>query len=360
MKKIVFGITSLDCGGAERVLVDLCNKLVDTYDITIFTFYTNGAFESDLDSRIKRVSYYNCKREDLSPSEQKKLSLRLIRYFGRKSIYDMYIKNKYDVEISFLEGPMTWVFGVNSNTKKLAWVHSDIDKLYDNGIKDGLKNMLNSISYSKYNKIILVSNNALDSFKKKFPHNKVVKEVIYNYSDEKRIISLSKLNYPIKRDLPTFCVVARLTKIKALDRLISVHTKLLKKYPHRIYVVGNGPEFDNLKNLVMKNNIEDTFILVGEKTNPYPYIRECDYFMSPSLSEGYGMTVIEAEILSKPILITDTGAREAVQSYKDALIVPNNEDGIYDGMIKMMSTKHTPSKYNNKNIIDKVIKTIGE
>jgi hypothetical protein len=360
MKKVVFGITSLDCGGAERVLVDLCNKLIDTYDITIFTFYTDGIFERELDSKIKRVSIYNTSRNKLSDDEKKRLSLRLITHNGRKKIYDEYIRDKYDVEISFLEGPMTWVLGTKSNTYKIAWVHSDINKLYDNGIKDSFKNILNSNAYNNYNKIILVSNNSLNNFNKKFPHNKVSKEVIYNYADKDRIIHSSKLNYLIKKDLPTFCVVARLNKIKALDRLIQVHTKLLKEYKHRIYVVGNGPEYEKLSLLIKQNNIADTFILLGEKDNPYPYIRECDYFMLPSYSEGYGMVLIEAEILSKPVLITDTGAKEAVKDYTDKIIVPNNADGIYNGMIKMMSMKHSNGVYNNNNIIKEVIKVIGE
>ena len=54
MKKIVFGITSLGIGGAERVLVDLVNKLQEEYEITIFTLYKGGAFEKELNPSMPK------------------------------------------------------------------------------------------------------------------------------------------------------------------------------------------------------------------------------------------------------------------------------------------------------------------
>jgi hypothetical protein len=65
MKKILFGITSLTLGGAERVLVDIANKLCDNYDITIFTIYANGELEKQLSKNVKLKSLYNIKYNDL-------------------------------------------------------------------------------------------------------------------------------------------------------------------------------------------------------------------------------------------------------------------------------------------------------
>ena len=68
MKKIVFGITSLSLGGAERVLVDICNSLKDKFDITIFTLYGEGEFESQLDKKVKVINMYNTKRDAFNSS----------------------------------------------------------------------------------------------------------------------------------------------------------------------------------------------------------------------------------------------------------------------------------------------------
>ena len=58
MKKIIFGITDLSLGGAERVLVDLTNELSNKYDITIFTLYPNGNLEKELNKNIKLINCY--------------------------------------------------------------------------------------------------------------------------------------------------------------------------------------------------------------------------------------------------------------------------------------------------------------
>ena len=87
MKKIVFGITCLKLGGAERVLVDIVNKLSDKYDITIFTLYSKGEFEKELNDKVKLESMYDCSYNELSFLEKKLLSLKLVTSVGRKNIF---------------------------------------------------------------------------------------------------------------------------------------------------------------------------------------------------------------------------------------------------------------------------------
>lgn len=70
MKKILFGITSLGLGGAERVLVDIANKLCNKYDITIFTIYAGGELEKQLSNKVKLKSLYNKRYEELRKMEK--------------------------------------------------------------------------------------------------------------------------------------------------------------------------------------------------------------------------------------------------------------------------------------------------
>ena len=91
-KSIVFGITKLDLGGAERVLVDMCNKLCEQFDITIFTIYSGGVLEKELKPKIKKISLYK-KRNKFIP-------IYLLLF--RRSIYKKYLREKYDKEIAFL------------------------------------------------------------------------------------------------------------------------------------------------------------------------------------------------------------------------------------------------------------------
>lgn len=370
MKKIIFGITGLTLGGAERVLVDLSNELSRKYDVTIFTLYGNGELEGQLYTNVKHISLYKEKYNDLSNFKKKIIPLKIL--FMKKFIYRKYIKKDYDVEVAFLEGPITRLFSVkNKKVKKIAWVHNDISLVFGNGFKAKIKKKTDRKTYSKYDEIIFVSRDNLKKFRKQYPdlRNKdlqpVKKDVIYNYLNKDLVIQKANEVLDIQFDSENlnFVTVARLVPQKAIDRLIDVHTKLIKNgFNHNFYVIGEGPEQKMLEDKIKQNNVQETFQLLGKKINPYPYMNAADYFCLLSQFEGYGMVLEEAKILGKEILITDTAAREAVENYKQAYIVPNNFDGIYETLKNVISkgknksNENVSNEYDNSKIIEKVEK----
>ncbi len=156
-KKIVFGITGLTVGGAERVLVDLANRLCDDYDITIFTIYAKGEFEKDLSDKVKIVSIQNKSYSELT-NFQKHFLMPIKVLIKKSMIYKKYIKNRFDVEIAFLEGPITRIFSTkNKNAKKIAWIHNDMGLVFGRGIKARIKKKIDKKIYSGFDKIIFVS-----------------------------------------------------------------------------------------------------------------------------------------------------------------------------------------------------------
>ena len=157
MQKIIFGITGLTLGGAERVLVDIANELSSKFDITIFTIYAKGEFEKELSKNIKLINLKDKSYNELSSFQKIAMSLRLM--INKRSIYKKYIDNGYNTEIAFLEGPITRLFSVkNSNVKKIAWVHNDINKVFGQGFKSKVKKIFDKKCYSIYNDIVFVSN----------------------------------------------------------------------------------------------------------------------------------------------------------------------------------------------------------
>ena len=364
MKKILFGITSLTLGGAERVLVDIVNKLNSTYNITIFTLYPNGEFEKNISNNVRIISLYSKPYKEMSKIEKLQISLRLL--FRRKRIYNQYIKQeKYHTEIAFLEGPITRIFSVkNTNTRKVAWIHNDITKVFGNGLKAKIKKRYDRKIYSKYDRIVFVSKDNLEKFKEVYTtiSNDKLK-LIYNYIDAQNVQekSNSKLDINFGKDNINFITVARLTKQKAIDRLLKVHIDLVKNgFVHNIYIIGEGVERKNLEKMVKDNNVSNTFKLLGKIENPYPYIKNADIFCLLSIYEGYGMVLEEAKILDKFIIITDTAAREAVQDYKNSIIVENNEEAIYNGLKEIIEGKvkyrvsNKSSAYDNIDILEKI------
>lgn len=363
MKKVVFGITSLRPGGAERVLIDIANHLKDKYDITIFSLYGDGEFEKQLDPSIHFYALHKHTYESYSKLRKICFSLQLVIPFFRNVIYKKYFKNKYDVEIAFLEGPMTWLMSGKSNAKKIVWVHNDLICVYS---KTYLKRKMSEKAYSKYQKIIFVSQDNLNKFKQLYPKNKIAKQVIYNYIDKDIVNQKANLFSvdEIQTDLPSFLQVSRLTEQKAILRLVKVHKKLIEDgVMHRIYIIGDGPLKDQIIQKVKELHVEDTFILLGQKENPYPYIKKANIFMLASYYEGYPMVLLEAKVLNKKILITESASREVLLGYEDGNIVPNTEDGIYSGMKQIVMNqdfKINHQEFKNDKILEEIEELLGE
>ncbi len=365
MQRIIFGITGLTLGGAERVLVDIANELSSEFDITIFTLYGKGEFEKELSDKVKLINMLDKSFNELTRFEKLKISLKLM--LNKKSIYKKYIDNRYDTEVAFLEGPITRLFSVkNKKVNKIAWVHNDIGQVFGTTIKAKIKQKLDKNCYSQYNTIVFVSNDNKEQFEDVYSLN-VNKMVIPNYISSKRVLEKSEAGFGniFKDGEVNFLTVARLTKQKAIDRLIKVHSELIDDgYNHKFYCIGDGPERVNLKDMINKYNVQDTFILLGKKDNPYPYIKNCDVFALLSNYEGLPMTILESKILNKPILITNTAAREAVVGYDKSYITDNTEQGVYEGIknsIKMLPEWRDYKEcrtYNNYDIINQIEKLV--
>ena len=181
MKKILFGITSLGLGGAERVLVDIANKLSDEYDITIFTIYGKGELEKQLTKKVEVKSLYAKSYSELS-TFQKYFSVPLKILLQKQKIYEKKIKGEYEIEIAFLEGPITRLLSMkNKNTRKFAWVHNDISLVFGKGIKANIKKRIDKKVYEKYEKIVFVSQDNKEKFKQIYPNLKNEQLVINNY-----------------------------------------------------------------------------------------------------------------------------------------------------------------------------------
>ena len=386
-KRICFGITKLGIGGAERVLVDIANELSNNYDITIFTIYGGGELEKELNSNIKQISLYK--------QEKKNGFIPIYVLVCGKHIYNKFLRKKFDVDIAFLEGPITRIFAYKGNKRKIAWVHNDISKVFGKDKKAELKKHIDKWFYKQYDQIIFVSKQNKKVFENIYG-NISKRKVIYNYINKERVLKLAEestkendylkfnsnnyaknINQEKKRYRfeigkideimngnfeKNFVVVSRLVKQKAIDRLIRVHKRLIDEgLKHRIYVIGEGEEKENLLNLVEKLNVNDSFIFLGQIENPYPYIKMADYFGLFSYFEGYGMVLEEAKILNKTILVTNTAAVEAVKNYDKKIIIENNEQAIFESIKKVildewkfLEEKSRDYNYNNRYLLEQI------
>lgn len=358
-KRIVFGITSLDYGGIEFSLVDLVNKLVNYYDITILTLYNGGDLIPKIKKQVKIISIYKHKYLTSTNDQRRKISMKLM--LAGRSIYNRYLKNKYDVELAFMEGPMTMLMSIrNENVKKIAWVHTNISKYNSKGITKHMKKGQNNKIYSNFDKLIFSGEIIKDKFNE-FYLVDVPQYVIPNYIDVTRVIrgSKTKCKCEFTKTNKNLLMVTKLEKTKGIERILIIHKRLLVDgYMHKIYIIGDGPQYNTLQKNIEKLNVEDTFILLGKKDNPYSYIKHADAMILATENLSYGLSILEAMILKKRILSTSLSVVERFKNYPNIITVKNDEQSIYTGMKHLLIDKSSVSNINfkidNKKIIDEV------
>lgn len=348
MKKVAFIMPNLEGGGAEKVLVDILNHIsYKKYKITLILFERKGVYLDKIPSDVEII----CIKDKLKIVPIKIL-LKVMKYFP-KQFYKFYIKEKYDVEIAFMEGESTQLIANsdNTNSKKIAWVHADLLEFH--WTKHLFKLEEESKCYDKLDNIIFVCNGAKESFEKVFINNITNKQVINNPIISEEIIKNANEEI-IDFNEFTIISVGRLIPVKGYDNLIRVHADLVKKYPHKLLILGEGDERINLENLISQLGVENSVQLKGFTKNPHKYINSSDIFVSSSKSEGYPLVICEAIILEKPIVATNTiGAKEILNNGKYGLLCGTTEEELKDALERILKDRNLMDECIQKSIIRK-------
>lgn len=265
-KKILFLIHTLGVGGAEKVLVNLVNNIDKTkYEVTVMTVINTGAFITELNEEVKYKYMFDIpfsKKKNLKSdlkkesgsllnktSKIKEVLKNIYQYIWRnvscKKIYKIFIKEKYDYEIAFLEGITAKIIAASSNqeSKKIAWIH--VDLINEKKSEEVFKNRKNEKeTYEKFDTIVAVSEIVKEQFVKKFEFDDKKVLIKYNPIDNKEIIEKSKEEVKIySNDASTIlCTVGRLSKQKGYDRLVKVIKKLKNDgFNFILWIIGVGP-----------------------------------------------------------------------------------------------------------------------
>jgi len=269
-------------------------------------------------------------------------------------VYKHFIKKRYqyDYEVAFLEGVPTKLVAKSNNPNKYAWVHTDMWIYYEQ--EKVFRTIEKAIScYKSYKKIVCVSNGVKEGFKKRFGFVDNI-EVKYNPINESLVREKAKA--PITEfsvtDNTKLVSVGRLVPQKGYDRLLAVHKALIEEgLAHELWIVGEGAERDKFEEYILQNKLQSTVKLIGFSDNPYKYIDKADIFVSSSIVEGFSLVCLEALLCDKPIICTDCGgAKELLGASEYGLLVENSEDGIYNGLKRILTDKKLCGYYKEKAI----------
>ena len=188
---------------------------------------------------------------------------------------------------------------------------------------------------SRLDYINCVSESCKKSFIDKFPTLQSKCIVIENFIDYKKVVELSNEYETEFANDDYFVSACRLSSVKGLDRTIRVLGELNKEREINCkwVIVGDGPERENLQVSIDECGLKNIVFLIGEKENPYPYIKKARAFLLPSYHEAAPMVYGESAALGVPIVSTDTcSAAELVKDRNIGIVVDNNEAGIKRGL----------------------------
>ncbi|CAG9620741.1 glycosyltransferase [Sutcliffiella rhizosphaerae] len=357
MKNILIATYDLEVGGVERSLISMLDQFnYDNYKVDLMLYKHNGDFLPLLTNKVnllKEVKQYSTFRKPIvtvlkdkhlliaSTRIIAKLHANIIGKLNRVSepgYYQMqymwkyvlpylpYVEKEYDVAMSYL-WPHDFVAEKVRAKKKIAWIHTDYSTIETDEKRD-------IYLWSKFDYIVAVSEACKVSFIRKYPTLENRVKVMENIISAELIKKLSNelVDNPLEKDTRfKIITVARLSHAKGIDNAIKALKILINKgYSNLVwYVVGYGGDEDKLKELINENQLNDHFMLLGKKVNPYPYIKAADLYVQPSRYEGKAVTVSEAQVLGKAIVITNyLTASSQLKKDIEGLICENSPTGI--------------------------------
>lgn len=343
MKNLLFVCYGLGIGGIEKCLVNLLNQLDrNKYKIDVLLMNERHEFLNQIKEPVFFYSSYDYVFNTTDAINYvKKHPSRWVRYFMfrllvklKKNAWPTFksINKKYDIAIAYSQNDFSpyYVIDKIKANKKIMWYHNGAyektDKLYQR----------DKYYYSKFDYIVAVSNDCRNNLLKYFEDLDKNIIVLPNLIDISNIINLANkcdecdsgfINYKGFK----IVTVGRLTKEKGAELVVKVCKKLKeKKLDFCWYWVGDGNQKNYILAQIKQNDLEDNFVLLGNKINPYPYIKNCNLYVQPSYYEAYCTATMEAKILNKVVVATNVGGmNDQFTNEEDGYIVNVSSDAIF-------------------------------
>lgn len=393
-KQILITACSMEIGGIERSLTGLLGAFdYEKYDVDLLLCSQKGELLSLLPVECNILSEIPCLACLQKPNKSVLLSghvllalLRLYskakislnpavkqREFGKEvgaSLTQAYwdstvllmprLKKEYDAALSFM-WPHHFIAKKVHAKIKIAWVHTDYSGIAINVGKD-------EKIWKMFDSIVAVSDDCTEIFSTVYPAFRAKTLTIENVLSKDFVEKQARAYLPEEMSGDK-CVkllsVGRFCYAKAFDFAVEVCKRLIDDdMKVKWYLIGYGTDEQLIREKIQKLSLEDSFIILGKKTNPYPYINACDIYVQPSRYEGKAVTVREAQMLGKPVVITDyKTARSQVKNGFDAIVSPMNARAVTNDILRLaqddflrnaLSVNAQASDYSNSDHIKRL------
>ncbi len=345
MKKIIFFARDLSIGGIEKSLVNLLNSLVDSYDTTLVLEKNEGPLKKDLSKKVKIIEH--------KLSSLKLTPIRKAINYTRRLIFTKKHKDKYDFSCAYTSYLYSSVkLSLICSKNSAIYIHSNYRNLYK---KKEFMEFFDTRFIKDFKKIIFVSNESKKGFLEYYPNLKDKALVINNIVNIKEILEKSKEKINLKKgknDI-VFSFVGRLDEeSKKISRLLECFKILTTKNKNiKLWIIGNGEEYQKSKDFIKENNLGKNIILLGSKKNPYKYMKASDYIILTSNYEGFPVVFNEANILNKVVFSTLNITDDYYKLSKGSgFVIPKEINLMAKNIEQIIKTKPTAKKIDYKKL----------
>ena len=370
--KLLFRHRSMEMGGVEKVMLSLMNNLDrEKFEMTVCLNLNQGELRDEFPSHVRKV-YLTDGKEDFSKNKiiqkiqlfQRRQKLEKLR--KNPEIVDReYLKENYDIEIGMTYNDFEPVLNSsNKNSKKVGWFHSEIQV-------PKLQPLVPKIleHFPQFHYMIYCSEKIKNLMHEHYPNlNYPTESVIINAIPIEEIKQKANADFLLPNaESNIFVSVGRLHTRKGYHKLMDAHKKLLNEgFQHTVIIIGDGEELPNLLEQQKNLGVEKSFVFAGNQMNPYPFIKNADFFIMPSESEAWPLVIAEALILQKPIIATKVGDVESmIEDRKTGYLIDYDTNEIYVAMKEFLTNEKLvldlrenltaiEKQFDNKKIFDEV------
>ena len=338
--KVLFVIHQLNLGGVQKALISALNALdYSENEVTLYVRKNRMDLLPQVNRNVSKIiinqdttKYYRKPHALwlqllLKINNSQKTKQRLNDYIVSSQMKyekEHYFSDdvEYDLAVSYIQSYTAKFVDENVKAKrKVMFYHGSTDEFHD----------VNEKAMQNFEQIYCVSKGAQKAVQGFYPQFAEKIGCLENYVDAESVRQKANEfvpNYPMDRLI--LCSCGRITSVKGYDLAVGA-AEILKKsgLDYMWYFVGDGVDRPKVESLISEKQLDDYIVITGLKDNPYPYIKNCDIYVQPSYEEAHSLSIIEAQILEKPIVSTATiGGQAIINDGENGLIAEINAESI--------------------------------
>lgn len=371
--RIFIAIHYMHLGGAEISLIGLLQALdPNKVDVDLFVYSHEGELMKQIPDYVNllpEISEYKMFERPMKEVLKKgylsvlfarmKAKMRMKSYLIKKQtidgsaimgflgeemskvVPDINPSVEYDLAISFLT-PHNFVRDHVRAKKKICWIHTDYTRIDVNA-------ELELPVWDSFDYVASISSEAAKTFVQVFPAlaPKIIEieNILSSAFVRVRAEEFKATELLTDKKYLNLLSVGRFCEAKNYDNVPDICKRTLEILKGegvdlRWYIIGFGGEENLIRQKIAETGMQEHVIILGKKENPYPYIKACDIYVQPSRYEGKSVTVREAQMLCKPVVVTNyPTASSQIQDGKDGVIVPLNNEGCAKGLVEFILDK---------------------